>query len=126
MVTDLPAAPLSCCSTDSDTGPMEEWNRDALVSLQGELKVNVIMKTGLGDRLERAAGGFLSRDEARAVLSRPSSIGQMVELIQILLGKGNADFSTFCRMLRRANYSVWADQLERRAREFREESGTYK
>ena len=46
-VPDLPAAPLSCCSTGSDTGPMEEWNRAALVSLQGDLKMNVIMKNGL-------------------------------------------------------------------------------
>ena len=118
VVTDLPAVPLSCCSTDSDTGPMEEWNRDALVSLQGDLKLNVIMKTGLIDKLQMAAGGFLSRAEAQAVESKPSNAEQMGELIRILLGKGNADFRTFCRMLRHSNYSVWADQLERRAREF--------
>ena len=117
MVTDLPAAPLSCCSTDSDTGPMEEWNRDALVALQGDLKLNVIMKTGLIDKLQTAAGGFLSRAEAQAVESKPSNAEQMGELIRILLGKGNADFRTFCRMLRQSNYNIWADQLERRASE---------
>ena len=125
MVTDLPAVPLSCCSTDSDTGPMEEWNRDALVALQGDLKLNVIMKTGLIDKLQTAAGGFLSRAEAQAVESKPSNAEQMGELIRILLGKGNADFRTFCRMLRQSNYSIWADQLERRASEFRGKPGLH-
>ena len=124
-MTDLPAVPLSCCSTDSDTGPMEEWNRDALVSLQGELKLNVIMKTGLIDKLQTAAGGFLSRTEAQAVESKPSNAEQMEELIRILLGKGNADFSTFCVMLRQSNNAVWANELERRAREFRGEPGAH-
>ena len=104
---------------------MEEWNRDALVSLQGDLKLNVIMKTGLIDKLQMAAGGFLSRAEAQAVESKPSNAEQMGELIRILLGKGNADFRTFCRMLRQSNYNMWADQLERRAREFREEPGVH-
>ena len=125
VVTDLPAAPLSCCSTDSDTGPMEEWNRDALVSLQGDLKLNVIVKTGLIDKLQTAAGGFLSRAEAQAVESKPSNAEQMGELIRILLGKGNADFRTFCRMLCQSNYNMWADQLERKAREFRGEPGLH-
>ena len=125
VVTDLPAAPLSC-STGSDTGPMEEWNRDALVSLQGDLKLNVVMKTGLIDKLQTAAGGFLSRAESQVVESKPSNAEQMGELIRILLGKGNADFSTFCLMLRQTNNSVWAEVLERRAREFRWQSGTYK
>ena len=104
---------------------MEEWNRDALVALQGELKLNVIMKTGLTDKLQTAAGGFLSRAEAQAVESKPSNAEQMGELIRILLGKGNADFETFCRMLRQSNYSVWVDQLERKAREFRGEPGAH-
>ena len=104
---------------------MEEWNKDALVSLQGDLKLNVIMKTGLNDKLQTAAGGFLSRAEAQAVESKPSNAEQMGELIQILLGKGNADFKTFCRMLRQSNHSVWAEQLERRAREFRGEPGAH-
>ena len=104
---------------------MEEWNRDALVSLQGDLKLNVVMKTGLIDKLQTAAGGFLSRAESQVVESKPSNAEQMGELIRILLGKGNADFRTFCRMLRQSNYNMWADQLERRAREFRGESGVH-
>ena len=105
--------------------PMEEWNRDALVALQGELKLNVIMKTGLIDMLQTAAGGFLSRAEAQAVESKPNNAEQMGELIRILLGKGNADFRTFCKMLNQSNYSLWADQLERKAREFSGEPGAH-
>ena len=122
---DLPAAPLSFCSADSDTGPMEEWSRAALVSLQGDLKMNVIMKNGLNNKLQKAAGGLMSREEALAVESKPSNAEQMGELIRILLGKGNADFRTFCTMLRQSNYSVWADELERKAREFRREPGAH-
>ena len=121
----LPAVPLSCCSTDSDTGPMEEWNRDALVALQGELKKNVIVNNGLNNKLQKATGGFMNEEEAQVVESKPSNAEQMGELIRILLGKGNEDFSTFCRMLRQSNYSVWSDQLERRAREFRGEPGVH-
>ena len=119
-VPDLPAAPLSCCSTVSDTGPMEEWSRAALVSLQGDLKINVIVKNGLNNKLQKAAGGFMSREEALAVESKPSNAEQMGELIWILLGKGNADFKTFCTMLHQSNYSIWADELQTRARDFRE------
>ena len=122
---DLPAAPLTFCSADSDTGPMKEWSRAALVSLQGDLKINVIMKNGLNNKLQKAAGGFMSREEAQAVESKPSSAEQMGELIQILLGKGNAEFRTFCTMLRQSNCSVWADELERKAREFRRETGAH-
>ena len=124
-MTNLPAAPLFCCSTESDTGPMEEWNKDALVSLQGELKLNVIMNTGLTDKLQKAAGGFMARGEAQAVESKPSNAEQMGELIRILLGKGNADFRTFCRMLRQTNNGLWAAALERKASEFRGEPGTH-
>ena len=42
---------------------MEEWNRAALVSLQGELKCKVMLKTGLVDRLQKAAGGFMDERE---------------------------------------------------------------
>ena len=124
-VPDLPAVPLSFCSTGSDTGPMEERNRAALVSMQGKLKMNVIVKNGLNNKLQKAGGGFMSQEEAQVVESKPSNAEQMGELIRILLGKGNADFRTFCTMLRQSNYSVWADELERTAREFRRETGAH-
>ena len=125
VMTTLPAAPLSCCSTESDTGPMKEWNKDALVSLQGKLKLNIMVNMGLIDKLQRAAGGFMDQAEAQAVESKPSNAEQMGELIRILLGKRNADFRTFCTMLRETNNGLWADELERKASEFRGEPGTH-
>ena len=101
-------------------GPMKDWNKDALDFLQGELKDNVIMNLGLINRLQLAAGGFMMRSEAQAVVSKPNNAEQMGELIRILLGKRNADFHIFCTMLRDSNYALWADELERKAGEFRE------
>ena len=100
--------------------PMEEWNKHALISMQGKLKDNVIMNLGLINMLQLAAGGFMMQSEAQAVESKPSNAEQMGELIRILLGKRNADFYTFCKMLRDSNYALWADELERKAGEFRE------
>ena len=124
-MTTLPATPLSFCFTESETGPMEEWNKYALVSLQGELKENVIVNNGLNNKLQKAAGGFMARAEAQAVESKPSNAEQMGELIRILLGKRNADIRTFCRMLRETNNGLWAAELERKAREFRGEPGMH-
>ena len=104
-------------------GPMEEWNRDALVSLQEQLKLNVIMSTGLINKLQKAAGGFMNQAEAQAVKSKPNNAEQMGELIQILVGKRNADFKIFCTMLRQSNYGLWSDELVRKAREFSGEPG---
>ena len=67
----------------------------------------------------------MSREEALAVESKPSNAEQMGELVQILLGKGNVDFRTFCTMLRESNNSIWADELEREARVFRGETGAH-
>ena len=119
-----PPCPPLLYSTDSDESPMAQWNQDALVALKGELKLNVITSTGLTDRLQRAAGGFMERAEVQLVESKPSN-EQMGEVIRILLGKRNADFKIFCRILHESNYRVWADQLEKKAREFRGEPGTH-
>ena len=124
MITDLPASPLSYCSTDSDITPMEKWNRDALLSLQGELKLNVEIERGLVNMLHKAAGGFMSEAEAKAVISKQENAKQMGELIQILLGKSNQDFKIFCRMLRQSEYHAWANELEKKVREFKGEPGT--
>ena len=117
------AAPLSYCSTDSDMGPMEEWNREALISLQEQLKLKVIMNTGLINKLQKAAGGFMNQAEAQAVESKPNNAEQMGELIRILLGKRNADFKIFCTMLHQSNYCLWSEELERKAREFSVQPG---
>ena len=66
-------------------GPMEEWNRGALVSLQEKLKPNVRIKTGLVNKLQKAAGGFMSKAETQAVISKQNNAAQMRGLIQILL-----------------------------------------
>ena len=110
----------------SNMGPMKEWNRNALDALRGKLKENVIMKNGLNDRLVTVARGFMSGTEAQAVLSKTSNADQMGELISILLGKSDADFGTFCAMLRAVKYEVWANELEKKAEWFRQTSGAYK
>ena len=111
--------PLFCFSADDSQDPMNEWNSNALLALTEQLKLKVIVKTGLIDKLPKAAGGFMSLMEAHAVQSKPDNAQQMGELIQILLGKTNADFGTFCKMLRQSSYDVWANQLEKKTREFK-------
>ena len=103
---------------------MEKCNDRALTALKGDLKSNIIFKNGLINYLETDAGGFMSRAEAQMVESKPSNAEQMGELILILQGKSNAAFGTFCQLLRKVMYGAWADELEKKARQFKEESGT--
>ena len=117
---------LLCFSTDKIVGdPMEEWNLKALTAMKGDLKVKVKLEHGLIDKLEMAAGGFMSKSEAVSVESKLNNVAQMGELIRILEGKGNTAFWIFCQMLRDASYEVWADELEKKAREFRGYTGTH-
>ena len=92
-------------------GPMTEWHQAALVELQGSLKVNVKM-IQLSNMLERPAGGFMDRAEALSVKAKTGDMEQMGELINILLGKEDMAFHTFCDMLQRSNYEVWARELK--------------
>ena len=108
--------------SDGSSGPMSPWNVDALVSLKERLKLNVVMNTGLSDRLEKAAGGFMSRPEVKMVRGLPSNIEQIDNVIETLRGKTNEDFATFCTMLRETNHVVWADELEKEAERFRRAS----
>ena len=113
--------------SDSSSGPMSPWNDDALVSLKERLKLNVSMNTGLSDRLEKAAGGFMSEHEAKMVreLTTASNMEKIEKIIETLRGKTNEDFATFCTMLRETNHVVWADELEKEAEQFkRERKGT--
>ena len=114
-----------CVLVLSAAHPMSPWNRKALVSLRGDLKLRVRMETGLGDKLERAAGGFMDEHEAAAVRQERTNMEQMDKLIQLLLEKGDEDFATFLRMLRAINNKVWAEKLEKMAEYFKEE-GTYR
>ena len=103
-------------------GPMAKWNANALVALKGKLKSNVKMNT-LNDMLERPAGGFLAKAEALSVRAKVGDADKMDEIIEILQGKGNDDFATFCRMLRQCNYEVWAHELESTAERFKASKG---
>ena len=100
---------------------MSLWNHQALVSLRADLKLRVLMETGLGDKLEKAAGGFMDELEAKTVREQPGSIKQMDKAIDILLGKADKDFTTFLKMLQDSNNKVWAEELEKKAEQFSEE-----
>ena len=93
---------------------MSEWNAGALIKLKGKLKLNVKM-TELADILETQAGGFMSRTEAQSVRAKIGEEQQIEEVISILLGKGDTEFATFCQMLQKCNYAVWAHKLESEA-----------
>ena len=113
--------------SDGSSGPMSSWNKDALVSLREDLKLNVLMETGLSDRLEKAAGGFMSKHEAKMVRepASASNMKKIEKIIDILQGKTNEDFATFCTMLRGTNNDVWASELEKEAERFkRKRKGT--
>ena len=100
---------------------MSPWNRSALVSLQEKLQLNVFMESGLGNRLEKAAGGFTNQFEARTVREQPGNIKQMDKVIEILLGKADEDFTTFLKMLRDTNNGVWAEELVKTAEQLKRE-----
>ena len=109
---------LSSISDVSST-PMSPWNDDALVSLRERLKLNVSMNTGLTKKLEKAAGGFMSRHEAQMVRALSSNSEQIDKVIETLRRKTNKDFVTFCAMLRETNHVVWSVELEKEAERFK-------
>ena len=100
---------------------MTPWNRSALISLRGDLKLRVLMEAGLGDKLEKAAGGFMTEFEARTVREQLGNIKQMDKVTEILLGKADEDFTTFLEMLRDTNNGVWAEELVKTAEQFKRE-----
>ena len=100
---------------------MSPWNHSALISLRGDLKLHVLMEAGLGDKLEKAAGGFMDLFEARTVREQPGNIKQMDKVIEILLGKADEDFTTFLKMLQDTNNGVWAEELVKTAEQFKRE-----
>ena len=110
-----------CVLVLSAVHPMSPWNHQALVSLRADLKLHLLMETGLGDKLEEAAGGFMNRFEAQTVREQLGNMKQMDKVLDILLGKANKDFATFLKMLWDSNNKVWAEELEKRAEQFKEE-----
>ena len=126
LYTSLPLhSPALPYSTDTDENTMAKWNEDALHSLLQDLKLHVIVKTSLINKLHKAAGGFMDGAEVQKVRSKPSDAEQMEEIVQTLLGKGNAEFNIFCTLLHNSNYSGWAKKLERKAIELRGQPGTH-
>ena len=103
-------------------GPMSKWNVDALVALKGELKLNVKM-IALANILETPAGGFMNSAEAQSVRDRSGDAQQIEGVIDILRGKGDKEFATFCQMLQKSNYQVWAHELELEAEKFKTSDG---
>ena len=101
---------------------MADWNQAALVALQGRLKMNVKM-IQLNDILEKPAGGFMDRSEALRVKAKTGDVEQMGQVIDILHGKEDKAFYTFCDMLQRCNYEVWAHQLQLTAEKLKTEQG---
>ena len=101
---------------------MSEWNKSALVKLEGRLMENILM-TGLRSILQTPAGGFMSTMEARSVTDLSGEMNQIEQMIKILLGKGDKEFAIFIKMLRRSNYGVWANELESAAESFKKCAG---
>ena len=102
---------------------MTDWNKKALECMRENLKISVKM-IQLADMLERSAGGFMNRAEAvhvRAIIGDAQMMGQVIE---VLLGKENEAFYTFCSMLRRSNYESLASTLESTAERFKTVEGS--
>ena len=97
---------------------MSKWNVDALEALKGRLKLNVQM-CQLMDMLHTAAGGFMDSAETQCVRDKTGDAQQIEEVVDILRGKGDKEFSTFCQMLQKSNYPVWAHELELEAEKLR-------
>ena len=93
-----------------------------MVALKGELKLNVKM-IALANILETPAGGFMNSAEAQSVRAKTGDAQQIEEVIDILRGKGDKEFATFCQMLQKSNYQVWARQLELEAEKFKTSDG---
>ena len=101
--------------------PMSKWNKDALVSLERDLKIYLSIEE-LPDLLERPAGGFMTEAEKMSVCEQPSRRDKVGRIISLLRGKGDQDFDIFIKLLRESGNEVWAGQLEEKARFFRRES----
>ena len=104
----------------SGTAPMSAYNQGSLAALQRKLKVYVEMRPHLIDLLEEEAGGIMTRAEAKMVLQ--DDINQMEQLIDVLRGKGDKEFHTFCEMLQKSNYAHWANALLQEAEKLKPKS----
>ena len=95
---------------------------NALLSFKSRLKDNVSLKTGLGDKLPIAAGGFMSLTEALDIADIQGNRAQMGEVVDCLRKKQDEDFFTFLKMLKDTNNGHWADALLAKAEELKRET----
>ena len=91
--------------------PMSKWNKDALISLERDLKINVNPDEMI-DLLEVPAGGFMTEGERMSVCEQPNRREKVGRIITLLRGKGDRDFDIFMKLLRKSGNEVWAGQLE--------------
>ena len=96
---------------------MSKWNKDALISLERDLKVNLNLED-LPDLLERPAGGFMTEAEKMSVCEQPNRRDKVGHIVTLLRGKGDQDFEIFIKLLRQSGNEVWAGQMEERAWKF--------
>ena len=101
---------------------MSDCYKDTLLFFKSTLKENVDLKTGLGDKLPIAAGGFMSRTEAQYVAQLPGKFDQMGAVVDTLCNKRDEDFFTFLKMLKDTNNKHWADALLAKAEELKRET----
>ena len=97
-------------------GPMSDYNSDALIALRSELQTKVVMMPHLIDMLQKPAGGFMTTAEELRVRNDANQMGRLIE---ILLGKGDKEFDTFCDMLEKSNHAPWAHKLKQQAERLR-------
>lgn len=90
---------------------MDTWKKNALVSLESDLKVNLSV-AGLFSRLERPAGGFMTEDERKSVEAVQGTSNQVGKIIGILRGKDNKDFEAFQKVLRQSGNEVWEKRID--------------
>ncbi len=100
---------------------MSDYNSKALIALRPDLKIKIKMKPLLMDMLQPPAGGFMNPAEEQSVRNAEDPMGK---LIDILLGKGDKEFKTFCDMLEKSNHRAWAISLREKAEWYRAKNQT--
>ncbi|MCY4472936.1 MAG: hypothetical protein OXC07_09015 [Kistimonas sp.] len=106
-------------SSRSDS--MSTARTQAIEKLREGLVLNVLLTNGLHNKINKAAGGFMTRPEVQQVTSKGSNMEQMSALLDILLEKGDAAFDNFVKLLGDANYEAWGSELAKAAKQFGEE-----
>lgn len=100
--------------------PMSKWNKDALICLEKELKINLNLDE-LTDSLERPVG-FMTEVEKISVCEETKQRDKVGRIIFLLRRKGDRDFDIFVKLLKESGNEVWAGQLEEKAGQFRREA----